>query len=313
LIAVPVLSAVFGMRSPATGYSSEALVPAFDLGYFSTFAWLLFAVSGAEVAAPYARQTMNPGRNVPRAILLSTLLIGGIYILGTVAVTILVEVGSLTKATGMYEIWRGLGHLLGLPPEVVSRVCLSIVLLASIASYVVWMESPIRAMFADVPAGTFPRILTQRDSQGTHVCALWSQGFVVVAITLIPLVAILAGQSGSEGFISLLNDLSALAVVVPYVFIALSYIQSRRKGMDAPFKMVRSTPVAIAIGVVTLVISALGYFGAGLYAVQADPIDWLYVMIVYAGPIGLIGLGLFLRWISLLLAARRASRSCPPG
>ena len=309
LIAVPVLSAVFGLRSPATAYSSEALVPAFDLGYFSTFAWLLFAVSGAEVAAPYARQTMNPGRNVPRAILLSTLLIGGIYVLGTVAVTILVEVGSLTKATGMYEIWRGLGHLLGLPPEVVSRVCLSIILLASIASYVVWMESPIRAMFADVPAGTFPRILTQRDSQGTHVRALWSQGFVVVAITLIPLVAILAGQSGSEGFISLLNDLSALAVVVPYVFIALSYIQSRRQGMDAPFKMVSSTPVAIAIGVVVLVISALGYFGAGLYAVRADPIDWLYVMIVYAGPIGLICLGLFLRWISLLLAARRTSRS----
>ena len=77
LIAVPVLYAVFGLRSPATAYSSEALVPAFDLGYFSTFAWLLFAVSGAEVAAPYARQTTNPGRNVPRAILLSTLLIGG--------------------------------------------------------------------------------------------------------------------------------------------------------------------------------------------------------------------------------------------
>ena len=152
-------------------------------------------------------------------------------------------------------------------------------------------------------------MLTRRDEQGTHVQALWSQAFVVVVITLIPLFSILAGRSGSESFIALLNDLSALAVVVPYVFIALSYIQSRRKGMDAPFKMVRSTPVAMGIGGLTLVISALGYFGAGLYAVQADPIDWLYVTIVYVGPIGLIGLGLLLRWISLQRAARRGARS----
>lgn len=308
LIAIPVLFVVLGSRSPATEYSAGALVPAFDLGYFSTFAWLLFAVSGAEVAAPYVKQTRDPQRNVPRAILVSTLMIAGIYVLGTVSATILVESGSLTKATGMYEIWRGLGQLVGLPPEAASRACMSFIVLASVASYVVWMESPIRAMFADVPEGTFPRMLMRRDTQGTHVQALWSQGFVVAAITLIPLISILAGRSGSENFISLLNDLSALAVVVPYVFIALSYIQSRRKGMDAPFKMVRSTPVAMAIGVLTLVISALGYFGAGLYAVQADPIDWLYVTIVYAGPIGLIGLGLFLRRVSLLLAARRGSR-----
>ncbi len=304
LIVVPLAFVLLGLGSAATAYSNAALVPAFDLGYFSTFAWLLFAVSGAEVAAPYARQTKNPARNVPRAILISTMFIGGVYVLGTVAVTFLVEIGSLTKATGMYDIWRAMGQLFGLPAETVSRTCLAIIVLASIASYAVWMESPIRAMFADVPAGTFPRLLTQRDTQGTHVQALWAQAFVVVTITLIPLFSILAGRSGSEGFISLLNDLSALAVVLPYVFIALSYIMSRRKGMDAPFKMVRSTPVAMAIGVLILVVSALGYFGAGLYAVQSDPIDWLYVAIVYAGPIGLIGLGLALRWVSLRRAAR---------
>jgi hypothetical protein len=69
--------------------------------------------------------------------------------------------------------------------------------------------------------------------------------------------------------------------------------------MDAPFKMVRSTRLAITIGTSTLVVSALGYFGAGLYALQADPVDWLYVGIIYAGPIGLTGLGLLLRWVSL--------------
>ncbi len=171
--------------------------------------------------------------------------------------------------------------------------------LASVVSYVVWMESPIRAMFAPVPEGTFPKMLTRRDEQGTHVQALWTQGMVVAGITLIPLISILTGRSGSENFISLLNDLSALSLVIPYVFIALSYIQARRKGMDAPFKMVRSAGLAIAIGVLTLVFSALGYFGAGLYALQAESVDWLYVAIVYLGPLALIALGLMLRRFSL--------------
>ena len=69
--------------------------------------------------------------------------------------------------------------------------------------------------------------------------------------------------------------------------------------MDAPFKMVRSTSLAVAIGVLVLIVSGAGYLGAGLYALQADPIDWVYVAIVYGGPVLLIGLGLLLRSWSL--------------
>ena len=45
----------------------------------------------------------------------------------------------------------------------------------------------------------------------------------------------------------------------------------------------------------TLIVSAFGYLGAGLYALQSDPVDWIYVGIVYLGPLLLIGLGLGLR------------------
>ena len=110
-----------------------------------------------------------------------------------------------------------------------------------------------------------------------------------------PWIGIVAGMAGSEAFLSLLNDLASLSLVVPYMFVALAYIRARRKGMNAPFKMVRSTPVAIAVGVLVLVVSGAGYRGAGLYALQADSIDWLYVGIVYGGPVLLIGLGLLLR------------------
>ncbi len=304
LIIIPFVVVLGGFKQAATVYTMDALIPTFDLQYFSTFAWLLFAVAGAEVAAPYVRETENPQKNFPRAILATTITIGAMYILATIAVSLVMPLESLTKATGLYDIWEFIARAIGIPVQIFARTCMSIIVLGSIAAYVVWMESPIRTMFAEIPAGTFPSRLTQSDSGGTHKQALWAQALVVAILILIPLVSIITGTTGSENFIALLNDMASLSLVIPYIFIALAYIRARKAGMDAPFKMARSTPVAIGIGVLVLVVSAVGYLGAGLYALLEDPIDWIYVAIVYGGPIALIGLGFILRAVSLRMYAR---------
>ena len=304
LILVAVGAVVLGAHESATVYRSSELVPALDLGYFSTFAWLLFAVSGAEAAGPYVNETRNPQRDFPRAIVIATLLVVGLYVLGSVAVSFLLPVGSINKATASFDSWYALAGVLGLPPEAVARGFTTMMVLVSVIGYVIWMESPIRAMFAEVPAGTFPAFLTRRDEHGTHHQALWAQAGVVCVLILLPLFSILTGLSGSDKLISLLNDLSSLAVVVPYLFISVAYVRARRSGMFAPFQMVRSTKLAVAIGVLTFVVSALGYLGAGLYALDAETIDWIYVATVYLGPAVLIALGVMLRSASLARSRR---------
>jgi amino acid transporter len=295
LIAVALGAWLLGARQPATTMDTAAMVPPLDLAYFSTFAWLLFAVAGAEVAGPYVNETRAPQRDFPRAIVTATLLVGLLYVLGSVAVAVLVPVGAINKATAVYACWYALGDLLGVSPELMARVFMTLFAVVSVVAYVIWMESPIRAMFADVPAGTFPRFLTRRDEHGTHHQALWTQAGVVCVLILLPLLSIVAGLSGSDDFISLLNDMSSLSLVVPYLFISVAYVRARRAGMDAPFKLARNTRVAVAVGVLTFVVSALGYLGAGLYALDAETIDWVYVGTVYLGPALLIGLGLLLR------------------
>jgi amino acid transporter len=270
------------------------------------FAYAALGLRESAVAAPYVKHVKDPVRSFPRAILLSTLLIGGVYVLASVAVALLHPLPTLTKATGLYDIWIDLAPLLGLPPVAFARATMTFIVVASLAAYVIWMESPFRAMFAEVPRGTFPETLTRHDDEGTHHRALWTQAAVVSVLILLPLLSIVSGLSGSERFLSLLNDLASLSLVVPYVFIALAYIKARRAGMDAPFKMVRSTPMAVAIGVLVLVVSGCGYLGAGLFALQADQVDWIYVGLVYGGPIALILLGLGLRRLSL--AAHREPR-----
>jgi len=163
LIVIPITWVLVGAHSSATAFTVSAMTPALDLQYFSTFSWLLFAVAGAEVAAPYVRETQDPQRNFPRAILFSTVLIGVAYVLCTVAVSLLMPLGSLTKATGLYDIWLYLAALIGLPATLFARACMTFIIIGSVAAYIIWMESPIRVMFAEAPKGTFPSTLTRRD------------------------------------------------------------------------------------------------------------------------------------------------------
>lgn len=298
LILVPLGLWLLGGTS-ATHLTAGRMVPHLDLDYFSTFSWLLLAVTGAEVAAPYVHDTDNPQRTFPRAILVTTLIIAVAYTLSSLAVVILMPVETVTKATGMYDVWLPWAHRVGLPGLLVARTTIIVFTLTMLTAFVIWMESPIRVMFADVPEGTFPERLTRADDKGTLHFALWAQAGVIVVLVLVPLLSVLAGLHGSEAFIRLLNDLTALAVIVPYIFLAIAYARARRKGMDAPFKMARSLPMALTIAGLVLVVSCAGYFGAGLHALRADPIDWLYVATVYGGPLLLIGLGLVLRSWSL--------------
>ena len=299
LVVVPLVAVALHLKPSATPYSLAAVVPRLDVQYFATFSWLLFAVAGAEVAAPYVKETRDPHRNFPRAILISTLLIGLAYVLSTVAVTLVWPLDTLTKATGIYDLWVGWAQMIGLPGAFVGKASTWFFVVSSVAAYIIWLESPLRVMFAEVPRGTFPARLTSADASGTHQFALWTQAAVLSALILVPLLSIVAGLKGSEAFISLLNDLSSLSLVIPYAFIALAYIRVRRNGMRAPFQMTSSTPLAIAIGILVLVVSAAAYFGAGLHAVLEDPIDWTYVGIVYGGPLLLIGLGVVLRALSM--------------
>jgi amino acid transporter len=302
LVVVPFVL-FFRGRASATPITGAALMPDLDLDYFSTFAWLLLAVAGAEVAAPYVKNTENPQKNFPRAILMTAVLIAAAYVLSSIAVVMIMPVEALTTATGMYDVWVPWAQSIGLPGAVMGRLAMVVFTVAGVAAYIIWIESPIRVMFADVPKGTFPVRLTRADEHGTLHCALWTQAAVTIVLILIPLLSIVAGLAGSEAFIALLNDLASLSLVVPYMFVALAYVRARQKGMDAPFKMARSTPVAVAIGVLVLVVSSAGYLGAGLKKLQADSIDWIYVGIVYGGPVLLVGLGLLLRWWSLRVAA----------
>lgn len=62
-----------------------------------------------------------------------------------------------------YVVYQILAQNWGLSGTVVVRIYAAILTVASIAACVVWIESPIRAMFSELPEGAFPKYITKKE------------------------------------------------------------------------------------------------------------------------------------------------------
>ena len=187
----------------------------------------------------------------------------------------------------------------GISGSAVVRLYSAVYLVASIAAFVVWIESPIRAMFAGVPKGTFPEFLTRADKQGNLSHALWTQAGVVVVLIAIPLI----GIGSIDSFFRLVTNLTTLSLVIPYVVLAAAYFVFRLKKISAPFTMLKSNRLAAAVALITVTVGMAGFFGAGIdYYDEAETRAEAFkeVLKVYGGPLVLIALGF------ALTAANRA-------
>ena len=83
----------------------SAFKPNFSLHYFSTTGLLIFAMSGAELAAPYISRMKDPKRDFPRSMWLLALMTGALTIFGTLALAVFFDANNIPndfKMNGPY-------------------------------------------------------------------------------------------------------------------------------------------------------------------------------------------------------------------
>lgn len=306
-LAITVIFIVFAfvglaMGTPSqTEFTAEALTPTFDTAYFATFSWLLLAVAGAEVGGTYVKNMEEPKKNFPKAIFIATFLIGFAYVIGSVAVLLVASPETIQEAgvkDAAYVVYEILADNFGMNGKIIIRIYALILTITSVAAYIVWMESPLRALFSEVPEGTFPKVLTKQEKDGTLKNALWIQCAVVIVLIVVPLF----GMSGLDAFFNMLTDLSALSSVPAYAMLAIAFFAFRFKNKESEFTAFKSRGFALIVAAVAIFLGILGYIGAGLdYVVWAESASEAMSLTIktYGGPVILILVGYLLRVWSL--------------
>lgn len=271
LLAVPVLGV--DVANPITVSNS---MPVLNKEALSTFAWILFAISGIETIGAYVGLTDDASRKIPRGILAAALLIIGAYVVGFIALSFILTPDQIPvdHLENMIQImYAQVFSMWGFGPWIL-RVVMFIYSLITITALVLWLTSTVTVVFDNFPEGILSEKLRNTEINGLPIFGLLFTGVMILIFVII------SNAGVNSNIYTTLYDMSTIAVIVPYVLIALSYVVYKRKSNDAPFKMVKNDTLALILGYiilfVTLVAIAFSCYDLTITD-MADRLGWFVI------------------------------------
>ncbi len=275
----------------ATAITSSSLIPDLaSLPALATLASIAFAYVGLELGPIMGAEIKEPRRTIPRAMLISGVVIASIYIAGTAALLLALPAASINIISGIPQALAAVGERLGLP--FFGPLTAGLVALGSIGSVSAWIAGTARLPFVVGVDRYLPKPLSALHPRfGTPHVALLTQSSIATLILL----AAISGSTIHDAFIVLL-DMSLILTFIPvlYLFASLPVLRKRAAANDEDVTLVPGGKLGYWI------VSGLG-FATTLLAIitsmvppQGNTDHGLFFIKVIGGCIVLTGVGLAL-------------------
>ena len=263
-----------------------------QVGTFGVWATLLYAFSGAESASFMGGEIKNARRTIPRALMIAGVLITAGYILGTVAILVVLPHEQLNSLEGIMQAisssaervgWRGLG------PAVALLICVAN--LGAVGAYLAALSRiPFVAGIDRYLPPAFGRV---HPKWGTPHISL-----IVQAVCCV--VFILMGQFGStvRGAYEVLVSMTIITNFIPYLFMFAALIRLQREPVEpGVVRVPGGKPVAIGLALVGFVATSAVIVGS-VIPDASEPNKTLAVakivglsVVLLGGGVGLYALG----------------------
>ena len=273
----------------ATTIAPATLIP--DLGSMAsltTLATIALAYTGLEMGPILGGEIKQPRKTIPRAILVSCVVIAAIYITGTAALLVALPAEQIHIIAGIPQALAAIGDRLGVP--VFGPLTAVLVAFGSFGAIGAWITGTARLPFVIGVDRYLPKALSAlHPKHGTPHIALLTQAL----ITTLVLLAALSGSTIHEAFVILL-DMTIILGFLPllYMFAALPVLRRRAAGTNDDMALVPGGAFTCWLA------SGLG-FATTLLAIvtsmvpPADSTDpTLFFIKVIGGSVLLVGTGL---------------------
>jgi putative glutamate/gamma-aminobutyrate antiporter len=192
------------------------------------FVGVILGYAGIEMAGFHAKETRNPKRDYPRAIILAALLIVGISILATLAIAFVVPQAKLSLVAGILEAFQYFFGALGLGTWA-TQVMAALVGLGTLALISTWLLGPSKGLYAAERTGDLPPELHYVNKRHVPVALLVCQG---VLGTMFALLFLFVPSINTSYW--MLTALTTQILVLMYIMIFAAAIKLRYTQPDAP-------------------------------------------------------------------------------
>ncbi|MCI0355210.1 MAG: APC family permease [Acidobacteria bacterium] len=283
----------------ATEFSFASMTPRLELKEIIFWSTIAFAFGGCETASFLGDEIQHPRRNIPRALLVSGVLVTLGYIGGTIAVLALRPQDEGTGLLGMMQaIEHGAGRL-GL--VLIVPVAALLIALSNLGAAGAFLAAAARLPFVAGIDRFLPAAFGRLHARwGTPHVALLVQFFAGAVFVLL-------GQAGTtvKGAYDVLVSLGVITYFVPYlyVFASLIRVQTRAAGQEV-IRVPGGRPVATILGMLGFTTTTIAI--ALSFVPPADePNQALAAIKIAGGTALLLGLGAALYWLGRRRAGYR--------
>jgi len=210
--------------------------------------FLFFA--GMEMQAVHVKQLDNPSRNYPLAVLIATVVVLTLFVLGTLAVGVVIPHKDINLNQSLLIAYRDLWSALGIPW--LGNVMAALLAFGVLGQASVIVSGPSTGLLAVGRAGYLPPILQKTNKNGIPTAILLLQGGLVTllcaAFTVLPSV-----QSAYQ----LLSQMATIIYLFMYLIMFAGAVRLRysQPGKPRPFKIPGGMVGMWAVG-------GLGFVGA---------------------------------------------------
>lgn len=290
LIVMGFISILILGNQSASVYTLETLTPVLNWDSLSAISSIMFALAGAEVTANFVTEMENPKRDFPRAIIIAAAIVAGLYVLGSIAITMILPSDQITASQGLLVALAAVAKSFGLGTWFIQLISFGIAL-SIIGAIILYIASPIKMLFGSVKEGIFPKSLTTTNAHNIPEKAVYLQALIVTAIVLstqlIPSV---------DAIYNILVTMTALTVLFPYLLLFASYIKLRQTRPDEirPYEVSKNNTIAIGAARLVLAVTLLGIFLSASPVMKTFEENIIYEIEIIGGSLIIIFLGLFL-------------------
>lgn len=313
VVVLNIIGAVFGMIVPGillvsgaiyfvvTGQSNleyhgvSDVLPVFSLGTYALLVKTLSSYSGIQSVAFHMTNIERPEKNIPKSILMATLIIVSLTILTTVGLTIIIPVKDVNVLNGLIQGISQVLNIIGLgdvKPLIV--IMISIGMLAALST---WVLGPARGMQTAAEQELFPKVMAGKNKYGMPVNMLVIQILIVVVLSSVFLI-----MPSVYAAFALLIAITSQFTVVMWIMVFASAIRLRftQPGTHRVFYVGKrnSNWLLVTMSLVAIFMCMLGFI-LGMFPPSFSHVKnvFKYTMILVVADIVIIAIPLIWIWL----------------
>ncbi len=222
------ISWLAGGHTAQTPLSWDAAIPSFtNVGNLVFLTGLFLAFAGLEVSAAYASDVKNPQKNYPRAIILGAVITFTLFMLGSLAIAVVIPKEQISLVAGLIEAFRVFFEYYQL--TWILPLMAFLLVIGAIAEVNSWIIGPVKGLYATAMHGNLPPIFQKVNKHDVPTRLLMMQAILMSVSSLI----FLYMPQISSGF-WMLTALSAQSYLVMYILMFIAAIKLRYSKPHVP-------------------------------------------------------------------------------